>query len=60
MRELFGNSTPEPSGYGEGEQWLVSFYPNQDGIFEVTIPEDLSGIYLTATATRWLQDVGDP
>jgi RHS repeat-associated protein len=60
MCELFANTTVDPSGCGEGERWLVSFYPDEAGNFEVTIPENLSGSYLTATATRWIRDEGDP
>ncbi len=58
--EIFANTAPDPSGFGEGDRWLVSFYPDESGDFEVTIPEDLSGLYLSATATRRIRDDGDP
>jgi RHS repeat-associated protein len=50
--EIFANSAADPSGYGEGEQWVAALYPNADGTFQLTIPQDLNGKYLTATTTR--------
>ena len=49
--EIFANRSADPSGFGEGEQWITALYPQTDGTFSATIPQDLSGKYLTATAT---------
>ncbi|NWG12949.1 MAG: tandem-95 repeat protein [Acidobacteria bacterium] len=50
--EIFANRIADPSGHGEGEKWVAALYPNADGTFQITIPQDLNGKYLTATTTR--------
>ena len=39
--EIFANRTADPSGFGEGEQWVAALYPNSDGTFQIAIPQDL-------------------
>jgi RHS repeat-associated protein len=58
--EIFANRVMDTTGYGEGEQLLTALYPAADGTFEAVIPGDLSGKYLTATATRMVWETGDP
>jgi RHS repeat-associated protein len=58
--EIFANDSRDPSNYGEGERWLVSLFPESDGTFDIVLPEDLSGRYLTATSTRRILESGDP
>ncbi|MBC2711713.1 MAG: cadherin-like domain-containing protein [Desulfosarcina sp.] len=58
--EIFANRGCDASGYGEGERWLAALTPEVDGSFETTIPENLSGLYLTATATRMTRVAPDP
>lgn len=50
--EIFANREADPSGFGEAEEWVTSLYPDADGSFNISIPQDLSGKYLAATATR--------
>ncbi|MBD2461131.1 DUF4347 domain-containing protein [Oscillatoria sp. FACHB-1407] len=53
--EVFSNTASDPSGRGEGETFVTSFTVTTDGTGNATISEvipiDLSGLYLTATAT---------
>ena len=58
--ELFANTQPDPSQYGEGERWVAAFHPDPAGVFDVIVPEELSGQYVTATATRTFVISGDP
>ncbi len=58
--EIFANRECDASGYGEGERWVAAVYPDADGSFETTVPENLSGLYLTATATRMTWVDPDP
>lgn len=54
LLEFFGNDTPDPSGYGEGEYFLgnttISTDANGDAVFSVLL-NTVSGQYLTATST---------
>jgi titin len=53
--ELFANSEPNPSGYGEGERYLGSttVTTDADGVaqFTMKVPRNLFGQWLSATAT---------
>jgi hypothetical protein len=58
--ELFANRALDPKGYGEGRRWVGAVPASADGSFETVIPEDLSGLYLTSTATRMSREEDDP
>jgi parallel beta-helix repeat protein len=54
--QVFKNSAPDPTGYGEGFQLIDEFMLNTDpktgnGSMVVTVPQNLAGQYITATAT---------
>ena len=56
--DFFRNRTCDPSGYGEGEQYLNSWEVDTDGSGQASIRANLSGAlsageYLSATATDW-------
>jgi trimeric autotransporter adhesin len=49
--ELFANTAPDPSGFGEGETFLGTATPDAKGRFTATLPAGLAGQWITATAT---------
>ena len=58
--ELFANIQTDPSGNGEGRRWVGALTPQADGSFETLLSEDVSGLYLTATAIRLTSSDDDP
>jgi hypothetical protein len=53
--ELFANDAADRSGFGEGQYVLgtVSWRDTRSGSFSFQYPGDLTGKWVTATATRW-------
>ena len=49
--EFFANSSPDASGYGEGEIFLGTKRPNRKGKFTATLPRVSPGMWISATAT---------
>jgi titin len=49
--EFFANTESDPSGHGEGEEYLGTVSPNSTGEFEVKLPKVKSGTFISATAT---------
>lgn len=49
--EIFGNSTFDNTGYGEGEVYIGSAKPNNKGEFRVLLTEGDDYNFITATAT---------
>ncbi|HZD57295.1 MAG TPA: right-handed parallel beta-helix repeat-containing protein [Anaerolineales bacterium] len=49
--EFFSNDVPDPSGFGEGQQFEGSTAPDANGNFMVNLPGGLAGKFITATAT---------
>jgi len=49
--ELFANEVPDPSGHGEGGEFVGTATPDAKGRFTATLPAGLAGQWITATAT---------
>lgn len=50
--EFFASDAPDPSGFGEGDQFLGTATPEgKQGRFTATLPAGLTGQWITATAT---------
>jgi parallel beta-helix repeat protein len=49
--ELFANTAPDPSGFGEGETFLATATADAKGRFTATLPGGLAGQWITTTAT---------
>lgn len=49
--ELFVNDAPDPSGHGEGQEFLGTATADRKGRFTASFPSGLAGRFVTATAT---------
>lgn len=49
--ELFANEAADPSGFGEGGEFVGTATPDAKGRFAATLPAGLAGQWITATAT---------
>ncbi len=65
--DFYANTQPDdPDGHGEGERWLGSIRvrTREDGVaairFDVPLDQAAVGEYITATATRLVDDDSDP
>ncbi|HEX2212506.1 MAG TPA: right-handed parallel beta-helix repeat-containing protein [Mycobacterium sp.] len=50
--ELYASEQPDPSGHGEGRVFLSTASADRRGGFTTTLPGDMVGTYLSATATH--------
>lgn len=57
--EFFGNGAADPSGFGEGEQFLGAAAPGPSGAFTATLPAIGAGSFVTATATDALGNTSE-